>query len=67
MDPDGDPDHHQNLITWSLSHALLLQEISLKFVHNLLSDGRTDKQTEVKTLPPSSAEVIKQTGIFGET
>jgi len=61
LDPDGDPDRHQNLITWFLGHALPLQKISSKSVHNFFSyptDRQTDKQTEVKTIPPSSAEVI---------
>ena len=57
MDPDCDPDRHQNLITWSLGHALPLQEISSKSVHNFFSyptDRQTNKrtnteQTEVKT------------------
>jgi len=62
MGPDGDPvthrNRHQNLITWSVGHALHLQEISSKSVHNFFSFRRTDKQTEVKTSPRSSAEVI---------
>ena len=33
-DPKHDPDRHQNCITWSLSHALPLQKISSKSVHN---------------------------------
>ena len=37
LNPDGDPDCHQNLITWSLGHALLLQQISSKSVHNFFS------------------------------
>jgi len=38
----------QNLITWSLGHALPLQEISSKSVHNFFSyptDRQTDRQT----------------------
>jgi len=48
LDPDGDPDHHQNLITWSLVRALSLQEILSKSVHNFFSypDGQTDRQTD---------------------
>jgi len=47
MDPDGDPDRHQNLITSSLGHALPLQEISSKSVHNFFSlDKQKDKQTD---------------------
>ena len=49
LDPDGDPDRHQNLITWSLGHALPLQEISSKSVHNFCSyptDRQTDRQTD---------------------
>jgi len=40
LDPDGDPDRHQNLITWYLGHAPPIQEISSKSVHNFfqLSD-----------------------------
>ena len=53
LDPDGDPDRHQNLITWSLGHAYP----SNKFRQNPFStfsvirrtDKQTDKQTEVKT------------------
>ena len=45
-DPDGDPDRHQNLITWSLGHPcpIPLQEISSKSVHNFFSYP-TDRQT----------------------
>jgi len=56
LDPDGDPDRHQNLSPWSLGHALPLQEISSKSIHNFFSyptdrqtDKQTDQQTEVKT------------------
>jgi len=49
LDPDGDPDRHQNLITWSLGHALPLQEISSKSVATFSVIWRTDKRTEVKT------------------
>ena len=48
VDTDGDPDHHRNLITWSLGHALWplpLQEISSKSVHNFFSYP-TDRQTD---------------------
>jgi len=44
LDPDGDPDHHQNLITWSQGHAIPLQKISSKSVHNFFSYP-TEKQT----------------------
>jgi len=43
-----------------MGHALPLQEILSKSVHNIFSyptDRQTDKQTEVKTSPPSSAEI----------
>jgi len=59
LDPDGDPGRHQNWTHWSLGHALPLQEISSKSVHNFFqlsneqtdrhTDRQTDKQTEVKT------------------
>ena len=45
IDPNGDPDRNQNLTTWSLGHALLLQEISSKSVHNFFSYP-TDRQTD---------------------
>ena len=48
-DPKGDPDRHQNCITWSLSHALPLQKISSKSVHKFasnLTDRQTDRQTD---------------------
>jgi len=59
-DPKRDPDHHQNCITWSLSHALPIQKISSKSVHTFASNPtvsqtnrqtnkQTDKQTELKT------------------
>ena len=119
-DPYSDADRHQNLTTWPLGHAIALQEISSKSVHNFFSypsavirwkfglgenwgrssrvltpnevdltfwvpdygakfhqnratiatvggltdrqwdrqNRQTDKQTKVKTQPPSSAEVI---------
>ena len=53
-DPKRDPDHHQNCITWSLSHALPLQKISSKSVHKFASnptDRQTDKQTDKQTTP----------------
>jgi len=40
-----DPDRHQNWTHWSLGHALRLQEISSKSVHNFFSYP-TDRQTE---------------------
>jgi len=40
----SDPDRHQNLSPWSLGHALPLQEILLKSVHNFFS-YQTDRQT----------------------
>ena len=49
LDPDGDPDRHQNLIIdpWAMPYP------SKKFRQNLFTTfsviGRTDKQTEVKT------------------
>jgi len=43
-DPKRDPDRHQNCITWSLSHALPLQNISSKSVHKFASNP-TDIQT----------------------
>jgi len=49
LDPDGDPDRHQNLITWSMGYTLPLQEISSKSVHNFSVIWRTDKQTEKRT------------------
>ena len=48
-DPKRDPDRHQNCITWSLSHALLLQKISSKSVHKFasnLTDRQTNRQTD---------------------
>jgi len=65
LDPDGYPDRHQNLSPWTLGHALPLQKISSKSVHNFSvirrtdkqTNKQTDKQTEVKTSPASSAEV----------
>jgi len=50
LDPDGDPDRHQNLITWSLGHALPLQEISSKSVYNFFSypmDRQTDQSENI--------------------
>jgi len=69
MDPDGDPDRHQNLITWSLGYALPLQEISSKSVHNFfsyLTKRQTDKQTDrSKNITSSSAEVTTLvSGVF---
>jgi len=50
LDPDGDTDRRQNLITWFLGHALPLQEISSKSIHNFfqLSDGQSNKQTDTR-------------------
>jgi len=45
LDLDGNPDHHQNWTHWSLGHALPLQEISSKSVHNFFSYP-TDRQTD---------------------
>jgi len=47
-DPKRDPDRHQNCITWSLSHALPLQNISSKSVHKFASNP-TDRQTNRQT------------------
>jgi len=51
-DPKRDPDHHQNCITWSLSHALPLQKISSKSVHKFTSNP-TDTQTNRQTNRPN--------------
>jgi len=45
LDPEGDPDRHQNLSPWSLGHALPLQEILSKSVYNFFSYP-TDRQTD---------------------
>ena len=37
MDPDSDPDHSQNLITWSLSHLGHILKISSKSLYKFLS------------------------------
>jgi len=53
LDPDRNPDHHQNVITWSLGHTTPLQKISSKSVHNFLSnlsDRQTDRQTDKQTV-----------------
>ena len=47
-DPKRDPDHHQNCITWSLSHAPPLQKISSKSVHKFASNP-THRQTNRQT------------------
>jgi len=60
LDPDGDPDRRQHLITWSLAHALPLQEFCQNPFTTFSVIRRTDKQTEVKTSPPSVAEVIRE-------
>ena len=44
LDPDCDSDHHQNLITWSLVHALPLPKFSQKSVENFWSN-LADRQT----------------------
>jgi len=44
LDLKRDPDRHQNCITWSLSHAIPLQNISSKSVHKFASNP-TDRQT----------------------
>jgi len=51
MDPDGDPDRQQNLITWSLGHAPLRYFVTIRSQRFQLSDGQTDKQTEVMLSP----------------
>ena len=50
LDPDDDPNRHQNLSPWSLGHALPLQEISSKSVHNFFSYP-TDRQTDLSNRP----------------
>jgi len=53
LDPDGDPDRHQNLTTWSLGHALgptptrNFVKIRSQFFQS--SDGQTDRQTDKQT------------------
>lgn len=52
LDPDSDPDHHQNLIDCSLTHFQHTLKISCKSVHNFLSYlgyRQTDKQTNKPT------------------
>jgi len=47
LDPDGDPDRHQNLITWSLGHDLPFQ----KFRQNPFTTFSVIRyRIEVKTL-----------------
>jgi len=52
--PDRDPDHHQNLITWSLGHALPCQKVSSK---SDTQTKQTDKQNQPNTLLPFQKEV----------
>jgi len=75
LDPDGDPDRHQNWTRWSLGtrHSTLpLQEIMTKSIHNFFSYPTTDKQTnrtdrqtnrqtdkQTEVKQPHSADVIK--------
>ena len=46
LDPDGEPDSHQIYFPWSLCHALPLQEISSKSVHNFFSYPTDNRQTD---------------------
>ena len=51
LDPDGDPDSHQNLSSWwSLGHALPLQVILSKSVDNFssyMADRQTDRSKNI--------------------
>ena len=58
-DPKRDPDRHQNCITWSLSHALPLQEISSKSVHKFASKP-TDRQTNRQTNRPNQKHNLRR-------
>jgi len=51
LNPDADPNRHQNWTPWSLGHALPLQEISSKSIHNFFSYP-TDRQTNRQTNRP---------------
>jgi len=37
-DPDGYPDRHQNVISWSLGHTAALRKISSKSVGNFFNN-----------------------------
>ena len=47
LDPDGDPDHHQNLIDSQLTHFWPILKIILKSVHNFLRYA-VDRQTNAQ-------------------
>jgi len=38
LDPDGDPDRYQNVISWSLGHTPALRRISSKSVGNFFDN-----------------------------
>ena len=52
LDPDGNPEHHQNVIVCSLSHYQHFLKTSSKSVHNFwsyLANKQTDKQSNKQT------------------
>ena len=58
------PDHHQNLMEWSLGSWLPSHNISLKSVHNFLSNPanrQTNKQTNRQTDKQTNRQTDKQT------
>ena len=66
MDPE-DPDHYQNLITFSFYHFGHILKILSKSVHKFLSylvHKQTDRQTNPGENIPSLAEVIKHYAIY---
>ena len=46
LDPDADPDYHQNLVNWSLDYVKPFHKISQRFDQYFLSN-RVNRQTDI--------------------
>ena len=66
LEPDGNPQRHQNVIICSLAHYQLFLKMLLKYVHNVWTDKQTNKQTNKQTPSTSLVEVINETDSLAE-
>jgi len=61
LDPDADPDYHQNLVNWSLDYVKPFHKISQRFDQYFLSNRvnrQTDRQTYVITASLADVKIV---------
>jgi len=66
MDPDGDPDRHQNVISWSLGHTPVLRKISSKSVGKFFNNPvNADFGIRNGLLDPAVIRIVTKIELIG--